>query len=125
MGGSAMNRTAIVAAASLISAALPAASAPPKAPAMRVGACAFTHVKRVETRLVDGTKPVPDSGSAVLFQNGLYQVSYDRIPAVEHSRVGDPVFICLMKLPHNCPPGDDRGKLYTTTNLRTESSWTL
>jgi hypothetical protein len=30
-----------------------------------------------------------------------------------------------MRLPTNCPPGDHRGKLYTTTNLRTEEAWTL
>jgi hypothetical protein len=32
---------------------------------------------------------------------------------------------CLTKLPTHCPPGDQRGKWYTTTNLRTDESWTL
>ena len=122
-----MNRMIVVAATLMTLSAASAASAPSKAPPMRVGTCAVTHVKRVETRLVDGTnnRPIRGSGSAIVFQNGLYQVSYDQIPAVDRSRPGDPVYVCLMKLPRNCPPGDNRGKLYTTTNLRTEDSWTL
>lgn len=124
----------IILAAGLFSAAtvltLTAASAsdtPRKAQPMRVGTCALTRVKLVGTRLGDGStnRPVRGSGSAVEFRNGLSQVSYEQIPAVDHSRPGDPVYVCLMKLPHNCPPGDNRGKLYTTTNLRTAESWTL
>jgi hypothetical protein len=96
-------------------------------PPVRPGSCAFTHVRQVTQRLEDGVTHgvIPDSGSAVQFANGLYQVSYGQVAAVNASRRGDPVWICLMKLPQNCPPGDNRGKLYTTTNLRTEESWTL
>ena len=97
-------------------------SAMPRVP----GTCAFTRIKQVTTRLEDGAgHPVPDSGSAVVLENGVYGVSYDRVPEVQHSRRGDRVLTCLVKLPHNCPKGDERGKLYTTTNLRTEESWTL
>jgi hypothetical protein len=28
-------------------------------------------------------------------------------------------------IPKDCPPGDDRGREYTTTNLRTDEAWTL
>jgi hypothetical protein len=96
-------------------------------PPTRPGTCAYTHVRQVTQRLEDGVthRVIPDSGSAVQFANGLYQVSYDQVAAVNASRRGDAVWICLMTLPQNCPPGDDRGKLYTTTNLRTEESWTL
>jgi hypothetical protein len=96
-------------------------------PAMRVGTCVRTSIREVSQRLEDGAthRPMPDSGSAVEFANGLYQVSYDQVPEVNRSRRGDPVFVCLMSLPQHCPPGDVRGKLYTTTNLRTEESWTL
>ena len=96
-------------------------------PPTRPGTCAYTHVRQVTQRLEDGLthRVIPDSGSAVQFANGLYQVSYDQVAAVNASRRGDAVWICLMTLPQNCPPGDDRGKLYTTTNLRTEDSWTL
>jgi hypothetical protein len=29
-----------------------------------------------------------------------------------------------VELPTDCPPGDDRGKVYKTTNKRTGESWT-
>ena len=92
-----------------------------------VGQCADTKVLRVETRLVDGStnQPIPGSGSAIRFVNGGYQVSYDAIAAVEASRPGDAVKICLVSIPRGCPPGDRRGRIYKTTNLRTNDSWTL
>jgi hypothetical protein len=92
-----------------------------------VGACSKTKIKSVETRLVDGSthKPIPDSGSAVRFVNGGYQVSYDTVPAIEHSKKGDAVRMCLVSIPKNCPKGDDRGRVYKTTNLRTHKSWSL
>lgn len=93
----------------------------------RVGQCADTTVKSVETRLVDGANnaPIAGSGSAISFANGGYQVSYDQMPAVDSSRQGDPVRICLASVPQDCPPGDNRGRAYKTTNLRTHRSWTL
>jgi hypothetical protein len=92
----------------------------------QIGTCVFTHVKSVETRLQGaGGKPVPDSGSAISFVNGGYQVSYGQIPGVDSSQVGDKVMMCLASVPANCPAGDDRGKVYTTTNFRTGQSWTL
>lgn len=93
----------------------------------RIGQCARTRVKEVSTRLTDGAtgKPVPGSGSAVSFVNGGYQVSYDSVPAIEQSRAGDPVRMCLVAIPKNCPKGDIRGRQYKTTNLRTHKSWTL
>ena len=63
--------------------------------------------------------------SAVVFANGGYQVSYEEVEAVQHSHNGDPVFMCLIRIPRNCPPGDARGRWYTTTNLRTMESWTM
>ena len=93
----------------------------------RVGLCVETRIKSVETRLVDGSNnaPIAGSGSAVSFVNGGYQVSYDTVPAIEHSRPGDPVRLCLIRIPHPCPHGDARGRLYKTTNLRTHRAWTL
>jgi hypothetical protein len=93
----------------------------------RVGACAKTTIKSVGTRLVDGAtnRPIPGSGSAVSFVNGGYQVSYDTVPEVEQSRKGDPVRMCLVSIPKDCPKGDDRGRVYKTTNLRTHKSWSL
>jgi hypothetical protein len=65
------------------------------------------------------------SGTHVDYQNGGAGVSYEKVGAVANSKIGDHVFICLVFIPRNCPAGDDRGKIYTTTNLRTLDSWTL
>lgn len=99
----------------------------PAPPTLRVGTCARTTVDEVTQRLQDGGtgRVIPDSGSAVRFANGLYQVSYDQVAPLNQSRRGDPVFVCLVALPENCPPGDERGRVYTATNLRTYESWTL
>jgi hypothetical protein len=86
-----------------------------------VGACVKTRIKSIGTRL----EGVPDSGSAVTFNNGGYQVSYDTVPAIVHSKAGDPVKMCLVSIPRHCPKGDNRGRVYRTTNLRTHKSWKL
>ena len=87
----------------------------------RVGQCVSTRIKQIANRLENA----PGSGSAVLFTNGGYPVSYDQVPAVDRSRRGDPVRMCLVALPQGCPKGDDRGKIYKTTNRRTDASWRL
>ena len=61
--------------------------------------------------------------NAISYANGGGQVSYDTIPEIHRSRVGDPVRLCLVSIPEDCPPGDDRGKVYSATNLRTGESW--
>ncbi len=83
-----------------------------------VGACSETTIEDIGYRLGD-----PDSGSAISYANGGSQVSYDTIPEIHRSRVGDPVKLCLLSLPEDCPPGDDRGKIYSASNLRTGESW--
>jgi hypothetical protein len=92
----------------------------------RLGQCVITSVSRVETRLVDDAKkPVSGSGSAIEFANGGYQVSYEQVRAVDTSRRGDRVKMCLVSIPRDCPPGDERGRVYKVTNLRTRASWIL
>ncbi len=85
----------------------------------QVGACSITIVKQVESRL----QGMPNSGSAISYENGGYQVSYDMISAIEASRPGDPVRLCLLSIPQNCPPGDARGRIYRATNLRSKGTW--
>lgn len=94
---------------------------------IHAGACVWTKISRLEHRLQNGEHGafVSDSGSAVAFANRGYQVSYDEIEAVHHARVGDPVLMCLLTIPYNCPPGDKRGRWYTTTDMRTMESWTM
>src|SRR5579872_6749939 len=93
----------------------------------QLGQCSETSISKIGQRLEDSAtgRPIPGSGSAVNFANRGYQVSYDEVPAVQRSRRGDRVRMCLVKLPEDCPKGDDRGRIYTTTNLRTNESWTL
>src|SRR5581483_11934391 len=86
---------------------------------IRPGQCEMTRVKDVTTRL----EGVADSGSAIEYTNTGYQVSYDQIPGIDHSRPGDPIKLCLISIPQNCPPGDNRGRQYKATNLRTHESW--
>jgi len=98
--------------------ALPAAAGPLPA---RVGQCTTTTIKAIETRL-DG---VADSGDAVEYASGGYGVSYDQVPALHSARKGDTVKLCLAALPKDCPKGDDRGKTYRATDMRTHKSWEL
>lgn len=84
-----------------------------------IGACAETTVATVGPRL----EGVADGGSVVSYANGGVQISYDTIPAMMHSRPGDTVRLCLTFVPQDCPPGDDRGKIYKATNLRTNEVW--
>ena len=92
----------------------------------RVGTCAFTSVARIHQRLVgENGREIRDSGSAVELANGVYGMSCEQVAAVNGSRRGDRVITCLVSVPRRCPPGDNRGRLYTTTNRRTEASWTL
>ena len=93
---------------------------------MKLGQCVQTKISWLGSRLENQQEqPIPGSGSAVQFDNGLYQVSYQEEAPISQSRIGDPVSICLVKLPAHCPPRDARGKVYQTTNLRLNQSWTL
>ena len=92
-------------------------------PIARVGQCVNSRITAIHARL-EGD-PNFESGVGVELANGIYGVSYDSVRAVRRSRVGDRVRSCLVSIPRGCPPGDDRGRLYRTTNLRTRQSWTL
>ncbi len=93
----------------------------------QVAQCVSTTISAIYPRV--GTDPWTDEefdwGTAVEFSNGGYQVSYEREPAVLSSRPGDEVLMCLVFIPGDCPPGDDRGREYRTTNKRTGESWEL
>lgn len=86
---------------------------------MNVGDCIDATVGSVGSRL----EGMPSSGSAILYTNGLSQVSYDAVPGIDHSKSGDTVHLCLASVPQNCPPGDERGKVYAATNTRTGETW--
>jgi hypothetical protein len=88
---------------------------------VRVGMCVQTVIASLGSRL-DGA---PESGSAIVYANNIYGVSYDVIAAIRNSRVGDPVALCLVSVPQDCPKGDERGKVYSAMNLRTKQGWSL
>ena len=91
--------------------------------AEHLGQCFSTRVKRVETRLEDDGRPVPDSGSAIELADGHYNVSYEQVRAIDRARAGDPVRLCVTALPGHCPSGDTRGISYRGKDLRTGRSW--
>jgi uncharacterized protein YecT (DUF1311 family) len=90
----------------------------------RVGQCEGARIEWIGTRLTL-TEGAPPDGTGVVFTDGVYQVSYDRVRAILASRVGDPVRVCLASIPRDCPVGDDRGRFYRVTNLRTGGEWHL
>ncbi len=112
----------------LLLAALLAGAGPAATPQeMKLGQCVRVRIASIGQRLMDArtATPIRGSGSVVRFSNQVNQVSYDEIGAIRRSRVGDPVELCLVQLPTDCPAGDNRGKIYKATNLRTKSTWTL
>jgi len=92
-----------------------------------VGQCASTHIKTLTARLGDDPleTATPDAGSAATFTNSGGAVSYDREPGLAASKVGEPVVMCLIAIPRDCPKGDDRGRVYYSIDLVAKGSWAL
>lgn len=94
----------------------------------RQGQCFSTRVREVTFRLFDGSKgrSVPGSGSKILFADGHENVEYDQVPAIDTSRPGDAILLCVRSLPAgppSCPANDTSGIVYKVKNLRTGKSW--
>jgi len=98
---------------------------PPDPLPTEIGQCMETTIAAITSRFQADVNADPNDGTAVSFDNGGYQVSYEKEQAIVNSEVGDTVMMCLVLIPQDCPPGDDRGRIYTTTNMRTQESWTL
>lgn len=107
--------------AALLSFGVVLANADQLAPTMRLHQCVETRISALASRLEN----MPDSGSSISYANGIDGISYDVVPAVQNSRIGDPVRVCLESVPKQCPRGDDRGKIYSAQNLRTGGRWRL
>jgi hypothetical protein len=80
---------------------------------------------RFSPTLIKPKKGDLGEGTSVELKNGVYGISYEYVEAVGNSRIGDRVTTCLVSIPKGCPKGDDRGKFYKTTNLRTQETWAL
>ena len=92
-------------------------------PIARVGQCVNTRITSIGARL-EGDRSF-ESGMHFDTAAGVSGVGYEVVPALRRSRVGDRVRSCLVSIPRHCPPGDDRGRIYRTTNLRTHQSWRM
>ena len=92
-----------------------------------LGQCALTHIAALTTRL--GDDPLegadPSAGSLVQFSNDGVQVSYERDYGLANSQVGDPVVVCLISIPRDCPAGDERGRVFYGVDLSLHGSWVL
>jgi len=93
----------------------------------KVGDCTLTHVAELMTRIGDPLEGAgADEGSQVLLANDGLLVSYERDFGLIASQVGDPVAVCLMSIPRDCPAGDDRGRMYYGVNIaRQAATWAL
>lgn len=90
----------------------------------KVGACATTTIASIGTRFGPG-KPSNSEGTSFTTKNMASGVADNYVADIAKSKVGDPVRTCVVSLPEGCPPNDDRGWVYKTTNLRTHRTWTL
>lgn len=97
---------------------------------IRVGECRQSFVTGKQTRFEGATPGEVGGEVGVSFSGGLYlypQAVSDLPPKADVDRLlmrrdyflkGDRVTLCLVSKPRNCPPGDDRGKIYSVENLR-------
>ncbi|WP_456715660.1 hypothetical protein [Bradyrhizobium sp. USDA 4353] len=124
------NESASTEAATPVAAAAPVLVETPT----KIGECAERTIAEISPRSSERPneglprkqpKPGKDGGSYVRYTNKDTQVSYEWSAALAHSKVGDRVRMCLVSIPKDCPPGDDRGRVYETTNVRTNESWTM
>ena len=96
----------------------------------KVGECADTTITSITDRFgadltPSRSKKGSDTGTIIRFSNSGVQVSLEKERAIVRSQVFDKVNMCLVEIPKGCPAGDNRGRVYKTTNLRTGESWSL
>lgn len=88
--------------------------------------CSQTRIRSLTTRFGE---PVSygneDLGTAVEYENGVFVISYSRDDGLYNAKVGQPVVVCLLTVPYDCPAGDDRGRFYYTLNLSTRLEWVM
>lgn len=115
----------------------PATSTPARSSGLpvRVGECVTTQIVDKSTRF-DGATPGEAGGEVYVsftIKVGLYiseipHLAPNANPDAYMARtqdfaLGDKVRLCLVSLPEDCPPGDDRGKVYSVANLKNNLSF--
>lgn len=86
-----------------------------------VGQCFATAVAKVGPRLEGDTNT--HDGASISYKDGHDQVDYESSPRSLGFRPRDPVRLCVIALPTNCPPGDHRGIIYKATDLASRRTW--
>jgi uncharacterized protein len=94
------------------------------------GECVETTITRITTRFGNRlvSRPSRDQineGTSISYSNGGFQISYGYEKEVARSKIGDLVRMCLVSIPKDCPPGDDRGREYWVNNFRTGEAWIM
>lgn len=95
----------------------------------QVGQCTLTTISdlgyKLETNDDRGrVQTILDpSRDEVRYVDGIEQYSMTKLAGLKGARKGDPVKLCLTEVPDECPPGDDRGKVFKATDLKTGKSW--
>lgn len=93
-----------------------------------LGHCTRTKIISITGRFGETLKwppPKDVNGTAVRYANGANQVSYNYEEQVARSHIGDDVLLCLSTIPRHCPPGDSRGREYSSTKIEDYSSWIM
>lgn len=105
------------------------AAARAEAPPRSEGTCSSTTVESKRFRMArspgdPGYTPSDNpAGKEVLISLnngiGVYAGDGDAFILSPHFASGHPVTLCLIEVPKHCPPGDNRGKIYTLTDRKT------
>ncbi len=91
-----------------------------------IGDCALTHIDELITRFGDPLRGADaNAGSGVVFTDGGTQISYDVVDALETAQRGDPVVLCLVSIPRDCPANDARGRIYYALDAHSGDTWQL
>ncbi len=98
---------------------------------LKISECTLSKVTLLGPRLCSADAngncpdnlPFDDSGDTIIAANGITAVEYERVPAIEKSKLGDTVLLCLKSIPTHCPKHDDRGYFWNWKNLRTNGTW--
>ena len=84
--------------------------------------CEETTVLGVGTRL----NIVEAGGVSISFENGVFLTSYADVLVVQNQRPGDKVRVCLVEVPVDCPPGDDkRGWKYSVYDYNQNETYVM
>jgi uncharacterized protein len=100
----------------------------------KVGECVDSLIEDKTTRFEGAIAGEAGGEVSISFQNGiiLYITKVDALPSENADKYmystkdfakGDRVKLCLTELPKDCPPGDDRGKIYSVQNYKNKKTF--